>query len=128
MKKTILFAASFLLLVSFTSHTPQQNYGDYTIVQVTSVTESPITFEASWIYQAGDSPLEFIEKTTPFVFEIPSQLFVGIFRKKAGIGKLKVALQTQQDGKLRTMVEGTAYRAVIVQRMHDKGTVTAFDS
>ena len=70
------------------------------IIHVTSASPGEeMRFDASYIFRAGESQLQNVERRTPFEVKAKSDYVAGIFRKKSGSGDLQVAVTTSADGK-----------------------------
>ena len=82
-------------------------------IKVTSTNPNQeVLFDASYIFQSGDSQLQHIERVTPFEVSAKSDFVAGIFRKKSEGGNMVVQLTSSVEGETETL--GNAGRADVV--------------
>jgi hypothetical protein len=82
-------------------------------IKVTSTNPNQeIWFDASYIFQSGDSQLQHVERVTPFEVSAKSDFVAGIFRKKSEGGNMVVQLTSSQEGETEAL--GNAGRADVV--------------
>lgn len=103
MRKLLLFlillavGSSAVVLARVTRGNAEQRF---IIIRVTSPDpKEEMSFDASYVFHAGDSQLQHIERRTPFEVKVKSDFVAGIFRKRSGGGDLQVAVTTSGDGR-----------------------------
>ena len=95
----VLFAigSSALVIARVTLSKTEQRF---IIIRVTSPNpKDGMAFDASYIFNTGDSQIQNVERQTPFEVKVKSDFVAGIFRKRSGDGDLQVAVTTSADGK-----------------------------
>lgn len=82
-------------------------------IKVTSTNPNQeVLFDASYIFQSGDSQLQHVERVTPFEVSAKSDFVAGIFRKKSEGGNMVVQLTSSVEDETEAL--GNAGRADIV--------------
>jgi hypothetical protein len=82
-------------------------------IKVTSTNPNQeIFFDASYIFQSGDSQLQHVERVTPFEVSAKSDFVAGIFRKKSEGGDMVVQLTSSREGETEAL--GNAGKADVV--------------
>jgi hypothetical protein len=93
----VIFSSSVLAIAKVASAPSEERF---IILRVTSTNPGEVMkFDASYIFRAGDSRLQNVERQTPFEVKVKSDYVAGIFRKKSGGGDLLVTVTTSADGK-----------------------------
>lgn len=82
-------------------------------IKVTSTNPNQeVLFDASYIFQSGDSQLQHVERVTPFEVSAKSDFVAGIFRKKSEGGNMVVQLTSSVEGETEAL--SNAGRADVV--------------
>jgi|SRR5215831_18460366 len=82
-------------------------------IKVTSADPNQqVFFDASYIFQSGDSQLQHVEQVTPFEVSASSDFVAGIFRNKSNSGQMVVQLLSSTGDESKKL--GNAGRADVV--------------
>lgn len=106
----LMVAASSALLASHITGPRTQR--TLTIKVTSADPNQQIGFDASYIFQSGDSQLQHVEQITPFEVSAKSEFVAGIFRNKSGSGQMVVQLLSSTGEEKEKL--GNAGRADIV--------------
>ena len=106
----LMVAASSALLAS--QMTASKSQRTLTIKVTSADPNQQIFFDASYIFQSGDSQLQHIEQVTPFEVSGKSEVVAGIFRDKSASGKMVVQLVSSTETDTEKL--GNAGRADVV--------------
>jgi hypothetical protein len=106
----LIVAASSALLASHLAGARSQR--TLTIKVTSADPNQQIAFDASYIFQSGDSQLQHVEQVTPFEVSGKSEFVAGIFRKRSESGQMVVQLLSSSGEETEKL--GNAGRADIV--------------
>jgi hypothetical protein len=106
----LLAVGSSVLVAARSGRDPAQR--TLTIKVTSTNPNQEILFDASYIFQSGDSELQHVERVTPFEVSAKSDFVAGIFRKKSEGGNMLVQLSSSLDGETEAL--GNAGRADVV--------------
>ena len=125
MKRLLILAVLVFPIFGLSTHAYSPKMDDTIIISINSATLlSEANFEGSYVYKTDDSPLQHVERNTPFEIRCQSDIAYGIFRSK-GWQDLTVKMITSKDGKQTESVIGSG-KVVVVGKFREI-FVTAFE-